>query len=478
MPKFVREDIDALNAVLTITVEKDEYLPKFKQELKKLRDKIAVKGFRKGKASDSFLKKMYGKGIIGEIVTEWLQKELSEAMEDPASTYLGRPIPADDHLQVDFDLNNFEDYVFKFDVGKAPEFEVKGFDSGTEYEVFKIEIPADKVEEQFNFIRKRRGERQETDENIEDEDMVTLNAVELDGDAPKENGWKTSFSILVNRIADGPVKEELLTKKKGDTIRFNVYELEEGTGREQVKKYLLNFTQADIDEGTETGEMYEAVIETVNRLTPATVDQQFFDQVFGEGEVATEEEAKKRLAENMGHGLQTQADSLLFRDMRQRLLELNKPTMPLPDDFLKRWLKVGHEKDAEKILSNYDSFADDMRWSLIKNKLFKQFDIKIDETEIQELAYHRVASYFGGQYQHDLLEPIVKRMMEDPEQLNSLAIDLMTDKLFRKFKVAVTLKEIPISENDFNEKYQAVMKKEEEVAKTLEAGNTDADEEE
>jgi trigger factor len=477
MPKVAREDIDALNAVLTVTIPKEEYEPKFKKELNKIKDKAAIKGFRKGKTPTGFLKKMYGKSVLSEIVTEILQHELSEVMASEEISYLGKPIPTDDQPPVDFDLNNFEDYVFKFDLGKAPEFEVKGMDSGTEFEIFKVDIPADKVEERLEYIRKRRGERFETEEMIEEEDMISLNAVELDGDAPKEDGWKTTFSILVNRIAEGPVKDEILKKKKGDTVRFNVYELEQGTSPEQVKKYLLNFTQTDIDEGTETGEMYEAVIETVSRLKPAELNQELFDQVFGEGEVTSEEDARKKLAENMGLSFQGQADSLLFRDMRKRLIELNKDSMPLPDDFIKRWLKVGHEKEADKILGDYDNFADDMRWSLIKNKLYKQYDFNVEENELHELAYNRVAGYFGGYYQQDMLEPIVKRMMEDPEQLNSLASDLLTDKLFRKFKETVTLKDVSISESDFTEKYQAVMDAEEKAAKLRSADSASEEEE-
>ena len=38
MPKVVREDIDALNAVLTVTIEKEDYEPNFKKELNKLKD--------------------------------------------------------------------------------------------------------------------------------------------------------------------------------------------------------------------------------------------------------------------------------------------------------------------------------------------------------------------------------------------------------------------------------------------------------
>ena len=474
MPKVVKDDINALNTVLSVTISKEDYEPKFKKELNKIKDKAAMKGFRKGKTPTSFLKKMYGKSMLGEIVTEMLQHELSEVMANEEITYLGRPIPTEDHSPVDFDLNALEDYTFKFDLGKAPSFEVKGIDKTSEFEIFKVEMPDDKATERLNYLRKRRGTRIETEETIGDEDMITFNAAELDDDGLKADGWKTTFSILFDRVGDEAVKNELRSKKKGDSIRFNIYQLEEGTSPEHVKKYLLNFTEADLEEGTETCEMYEATIENVTRLVPAELNQEFFNEVFGEGEVNSEEEAITKLKENMSQSHRGQVDSLLYREFRRRLLELNKDQMPLPDDFIQRWLKVGHEKEVDKIMEDYDGFADDMRWNLIKNKLYKQFNFQVTDEEISNLAYNRVAGYFGGYYGGDMLDPIVKRMLDDPEQVNSLASDVLTDKLYHAVKDAVTLKDVPVSEEDFNKLYQEIVDEEERKAK-LKQGTSDAD---
>lgn len=466
MPKVVREDINALNVVLTITIAKEDYEPKFKKELSKIKDKAAIKGFRKGKTPTGFLKKMYGKGILSEIVSEMLQHELSGELANEAVSYLGRPIPTEDHQPVDFDLNSLEDYTFKFDIGKAPDFEIKGVDKSSEFEVFQIELPEEKVLERLEYFRKRRGNRVETDDTIADEDMITFSATEMEGEELKPDGWKTTFSILFDRIVEGNVKNELRSKKKGDIIRFNIFELEEGTQPEYVKKYLLNFTEADLEEGTETSEMYEATIESVQRMVPAELNQEFFDNVFEEGTVTNEEEAKAELKKSLLAQFQGKINAMLYREMRMRLMELNKDNMPLPDDFIKRWLKIDNETQANKILKDYEGFADDMRWNLIKNKLYKKYDFEVTEEDVKNTAYHKVASYFGGyHYDEKFMEPIVKRILEDREQVNSLVSEVLTDRLFHALKVEVTLKEVPISEEDFNKKYQDVLDEEERKAR-------------
>ena len=49
MPQVVREDVDNLNAVLTVTVAKSDYESKFNEQLAKYKQQAHLKGFRKGK---------------------------------------------------------------------------------------------------------------------------------------------------------------------------------------------------------------------------------------------------------------------------------------------------------------------------------------------------------------------------------------------------------------------------------------------
>ena len=89
MPKVVREDIDNLNSVLTVAIQKEDYLPKFNSELNKYRREAHMKGFRKGKTPLSVIRKMYGKPILGEIVNEILNKEISEFLSNDEIQILG-----------------------------------------------------------------------------------------------------------------------------------------------------------------------------------------------------------------------------------------------------------------------------------------------------------------------------------------------------------------------------------------------------
>ncbi|MCB0548779.1 MAG: trigger factor family protein, partial [Phaeodactylibacter sp.] len=119
MPKVVREDIDNLNAVLTVTLEKEDYESKFNSELSKYRKQAHMKGFRKGKTPLSVLKKMYGKSVLADVINEMLQKELYGYLTGENINILGQPLPSDSQEPIDFELRELHDYTFKFDLGLA-----------------------------------------------------------------------------------------------------------------------------------------------------------------------------------------------------------------------------------------------------------------------------------------------------------------------------------------------------------------------
>ena len=67
---ILKEEIDALNAVLKLKIDKVDYEPKVEEALKDYRKKAAIKGFRPGHAPASLINKLYRKPIIVEEVNK------------------------------------------------------------------------------------------------------------------------------------------------------------------------------------------------------------------------------------------------------------------------------------------------------------------------------------------------------------------------------------------------------------------------
>ena len=318
--KAVRNDIDALNVSLSMTIEKSDYEAKFNEELTKYRAQAHLRGFRKGKTPMSTVKRMYGKSLLADTVNNLLQEQMTSYLKDEVLEYLGQPIPAEAQEQFDFDLKSLGDFEFLFDIGLAPAFEVIGASKDSVMSQYKIEIPEKTINEELEVARKRTGTESFPEDNIHEDDIITLHAIEMEGKEKKEEGWQSSFTLLVNQMADDKLKKKVLKMKKGDAFDFDIYKIDKNQEEKYVRKYLLNMEE---ENETEVNNTFNGTINKISRMEPAALDQAFFDQQFGEGVVSSEEEAKTKLEERLQGYYSEQTKSFMFRDIMDSLMEQN-----------------------------------------------------------------------------------------------------------------------------------------------------------
>ncbi len=450
MPNIVRENIDNLNAVVTVTITRDDIQPKVKSELNKFRQKAQLKGFRKGKTPINFIKKMYGQSIMVDIVNKTLEKELNDFLTEEKIDMLGQPIPSDSQGNIDLNINGSDDFIFKFDVGIAPEFEVAGVDANTKLSKYKVEIPESMIDTDLEAARKRVGKRESAEDDIQEGDLITINADEMDGDALKLDGWATTFTILYNDIKDEAVKTDLATKKKGDKFHFNVMTIEGEKEESHVRKYLLNVEEADGD--VEIGNHFEGTINEVSRMMPADLDEEFFNKYFGEeSEVKDEAGARDFIRKDIEKHYDNQAESLLFRDIQEHLLEENNPQ--LPDEFLKRWLVTSNEKNTPELVEqDYENFSKSLRWTLTRGKLAEKYGVEVNMDDVTAKTKQQVLQYYGMYLQDEgLLNNMVQRMLQDKNHVQRTYEDILVDLVFKKVKEEITVEDKPISKEDFEQ---------------------------
>ncbi|MCB0548778.1 MAG: hypothetical protein KDD19_14455, partial [Phaeodactylibacter sp.] len=293
--------------------------------------------------------------------------------------------------------------------------------------------------------------------DIQENDMIKLLAKELDGEEIKVDGVESEFSLLVSSISDEDAKKQLLGSNKGDSFRFNLYELEEDKEEKYVRKYFLNLSD---DDEREVGQNFEVTVMEISRIEPAELNQEFFDKFFGEGEVSSEEEARGKISEQISKFYNGQSEALLFRDMQEKLMEINE--MELPEEFLKRWMKATNEKVSDEVIEKeFDKFTKNLQWSLIRSKLVKRFEIEVGNEEVLETLKNRVRSYFGGVApgMEHIIDSTAARLMEDEKQVEQAYDEVLSDRLYEAMAAEVTVTAKKVSLEEF----------EAEVAKAREA---------
>ncbi|MBP6811422.1 MAG: hypothetical protein KA138_07875 [Saprospiraceae bacterium] len=446
----VRKDIDNCNAVLTVTITREALKPKLDAELKKVRQRMPIKGFRPGQVPMDYLKKMYGSSIFTETLNEMFSEELVGYLRESRINILGQPLPAEDQQQkFTINISNPDpEYAIDYEIGFVPKIEIQGLDKNHSYERLTVSNLDELAEEDLQYARKRVGARTTPTDGIEENDIVKIAARELVSDKGevKEGGWENPMSFLVKNIQDEAFKAKLLTLKTGDSVRFNARSVENHEKEEMYRKYILALPDGD---NREVGNWFEGTIEEVSRVADAELNQEFYDSYFGQG-VSNKEEAMEKLKEGILQFYDVRSNALLFRSIQERLLELNK--VELPDKFLKRWLGVTNQGklDPAQIEREYPAFSDNLRWSVIREDLLEAYNVEVSDEELKEEFGRRVRNYFQADLPAHIIEGSIERLMKDEKDVENTRRELESDKLLEAVRGQVTLVDKAVSSEDFH----------------------------
>ena len=459
----VRKDIDNTSAVLTVTVTREEIKPKIDAELKKFRTKAAIRGFRQGQAPMDFVKKLYGNSIFSEALNELLSGRLYDYLRESKIDVLGQPLPTEDQRSFSFKVSDIEpEYAVNYEIGFVPPFEVNGLDKKESFERLTVSNLDELAEEDLNYARKRMGTRTNPETDIQENDIVRIASQELDGSADsgvKEGGWATTMTIFIKDIPDQDLKAQLLTLKKGDTLRFNARRFENQEKEGMYRKYILNL---EADDEREVGDWFEGAIEEVSRVGEADLNEEFFKGYFGEDRVNTKEEAIGEIKKGILGFYDVRSNALLMRAFQERLMAQNQ--VELPEKFLKRWLRATNENKLsdEQIELEYPAFAESLRWSLVRDRIKEMNGIEVTDEDLRIEYAGRVRNYFKADLPDNIIQSSVERLMQNEKDVENTRRDLETDKVFEAIRSMVTITDKAVPSEEFHQIIDAITKKAEE----------------
>lgn len=451
--QILRKDADALNISLHITVEPSDYFSKYQSKLTKLQNNARVKGFRQGKAPTQMIKKMHGEQTMLEIVNEVVFNALYKYLEENKIKYFGEPLlNNEDQKGIVLDLNGTKNYEFTFDLGLRPEIDVQGISANDSYTLYKVEIPKEKIEEEFTMYRRRFGNVAPTEEKIVNNDIVKLEAKELEDDQVKSDGWLSNFSLLIDRNITPEFNKLIESKSKGDTFRYDIYKISSHT-EDHVRKYFLNIT----DNGSlSIGNNFEFLVTEVSRVELAELNEDFYAK-FGSEEIVDETSAKAFLEKGMQEYYTSQTHDFMYREIMDALLEKNQ--FELPIEFLKKYIKHSNKDTSEEnLMQEFEKFEKSLHWIVLKDVMVEQFNITVDNEEVKQLLGRDAMQYMRnyGLNDFDSYNYIVNKLMEDKEQIKKAQDNIQADKLFQSIANQITKVEVPIALDQFHEKVTAM----------------------
>jgi trigger factor len=183
------------------------------------------------------------------------------------------------------------------------------------------------------------------------------------------------------------------------------------------------------------------------------LNQEFFDKLFGEGEVKSEAEMKEKIKTDSEKQFEQQSDQKLLNDITEKLIEDTK--FDLPSEFLKKWIQVSGEKELsnEEAADEYEKSEKGLRYQLIEGKIIKENNLLVQFDELKEFAKgfikSQMAQYGHLNPQEEELENIAARVMGNQDEVKRLSEQLMSQKLLELYKEKANLKTKEISYENF-----------------------------
>lgn len=447
---IVRKDIDSSNATITISIEKADYSEKVEKTLRDYRKKANIPGFRPGMVPLGLLKKMYGKSILAEEINKILSDELYKYIQDNKINMLGEPLPNETDQQ-DIDFSTQEDFEFVFDLGLAPEFEVE-LNKKDKVKYYQITPSEEMIDNQIKSYTGRYGKYVQ-EESVEEKDMVKGTLTELAEGKVKEGGIQVQDAVLTPAYMKDEASKALFAGAKvGDVITFNPKTAFEN---EAEISSLLKISKEEVAEVTAD---FQFTIEGITRYHEAEIDQELFDKVYGEGVVKSAEEFTEKIKANIQETLAQDSEYKFGIDAREALVK-KYDSLAFPDAFLKRWLLASNKNLTEETLeADYPKMIADLKWQLIKDKLAKSNDIKVEKDDVEDFGRKIARSQFAqyGMIGMDdaILDNYVKDMLKKEETLKNIIDKVAENKVLDIIKNAVKVDTKEVSIEEFNKMFE------------------------
>ena len=429
-----KEQVDDLNAIIKIQLDKDDYEPKIEKTLKDYRKTANIPGFRKGKVPMGMLRKQYGEAIRADEVNKMVNDELQRFVQEEKLALIGGPIPFDDE-KMSWDKEPLE---FKFEIAMYPTIE-PNLNPDDKLDYYKIVADKEMIDEQVSMIQKQFG-KLETHEKVGENSTIVATIRSSDESFDNES----TFGLdAINKEHHDQFKGA----KVGDVINVKA---DNFLQRENIAQSILGIPTDDYKalEGDLSIEITE-----INENIPAELNQELFDKYLGEGKVSTEDEFRQKVKEQIEGQFKQQTEQKFFNDATEFLIE--HTDFELPENFLKKWLRFSNDKDIsqEEADKEFEDNKKGIRYQLIEAKIKEDHAISVTQEDLKETAKDalkaQMAQYGQGNLPDEQIEQLSQTLLQQEEQKKQMDDQALSKKLLDFFKEKLPINEKEVTYKEF-----------------------------
>ena len=436
--KIKKTKISETESNLNLHLEKKDYIDKFESQLKDLKRKANLKGFRPGMVPIQLLKNMYGKSVLLEEINKIVSESINNYIKENKIKIIGEPKPQKNDDIDKIKINEIDSFNFDFKIGHLSDFKLKPFKKSKKYNLFNIKVDKKTTDQTIENLKVQYADIN----NLKEVTSKSSVYCEFIYSENKKKG------LLALENLDKTESKKILKRKVDDAIVINLKKLVKNDSE------LLNQVIGDTVNFDEFPNTVNVKIENIIERSPAKLTPTFFDKIFGTVKVKTKKEFNKEIEKSIEFNYLKESEFYLNREIEKDLLKENK--ISLPEDYVKDWISSNNDEETAKKLLNedYESYCNQIKWSYIVDDIIDSNKIKVENSEIEEMAKNQI--------QHQLMASGMQNMSKDIDKFvdnylkhnkgeNYLKIfnELKSNKVFNHIKEKVTITKKSITFDKF-----------------------------
>jgi trigger factor len=367
----------ANQASVKIKLNEADYQPKVDAKLKDYVKKATIKGFRPGKAPITMVKRMYGTSLLVDEINNILTSSLNDYLKAQTFKILGDPLPMiEEAANIDWDSQ--KEFEFKYKIGFVDDIsvDIEGIDAIA----YKMEMEEKEVDDAIQNLQSQYGKMTNPEVSQENDFLY--------GDLKSEDGsFEKTFSMPLSTVDAGSLNQ-FIGLKKGDVVTFDPNAV--------IKDNIAATLSITEEEAADLSGNYTFTVQNINRTELADLNQEFFDKLFGEGQVDSEEAMRNKVKEILSENYNKELRVFGEEKIKEKLVA--KANIDLPEDFLKEWLLRANEGKVtnEQVEQEYPLYAKQLSWTLISNKIAKDNGIEAEHVDVIEKTKEMIRGQFAS----------------------------------------------------------------------------------
>ncbi len=414
--EVTEKNAEGLDRRFLVKVSAAELDEKLVARLMEIKNQVHLKGFRKGKAPVSFLKKMYGKGVMGEIVQEIVQETSQKAFTDRELQPATAPHP---HFHSDMDQVIAGKADLEYDVHAEILPVIEPMDVSTLKLTRPVaDIPDDDLEDALKSIAAQQtsyAPRKATEKSKKD-DMATVDYVgRIDGEEfAGGKGEKVDIILGSDTFIPG-FEKQLIGAKAGDDVEVKVTFPDEYGAKDLAGKDAV----------------FDVKVLEVKSPEKVAIDDELAKKVGLE----SLDDLKARLKERIENDYKQLSRGHLKRGLLDKLdaaHEFELPTGMVDAEFNQIWSQVeaaerdeeDKDKSEEELKVEYRKIAERrVRLGLVLAEIGKRADVQVPQEDLQREMINMARAYPGQE------KEVLEFYQKNPAAVQQLRAPLFEEKV-------------------------------------------------